>query len=190
MPRFVVLTNDLQVAAAKKHPQRQMAVDAFLPRQISFLQRMRTFGVPIVHLQLIVSDDDPRSADLPDTMQFRRGSAGSQILKEVYESGDVIIEKPKDSGFFQTSLDDVLRSLEVDTVILTGMQTQICVQTTAADAHFRGYKVIVPSDGVVSSRPEDTQQALHWMANYCATVMTSDKIEDFVQQELVSGDRS
>lgn len=190
MIRFAVLTNDLQVAAATKHPQRQMAVSEFLPRQTLFLQRMRTFGVPIIHLQLVVGDDDPRSVGLPDMLQFRRGSVGSQILKEVYQAGDIVIEKPKDSGFFQTSLDETLRSLEASTVILTGMQTQICVQTTAADAYFRGYKVIVPSDGVISSRPEDTQQALHWMANYCATVITSDEIEDLVQQESASGDKS
>lgn len=188
MTRFAVLTNDLQVAAAAKHPQRQKAVSEFLPRQVAFLQRMRSFGVTIVHLQLIVGDDDPQSIDLPETLQFRRGSAGSQILKEVYEERDLIIEKPKDSGFFQTALDETLRSLGVNTVILTGMQTQICVQTTAADAYFRGYKVFVPSDGVVSSRPEDTQQALHWMANYCATVMTSDELEDLVQQESKPGE--
>lgn len=64
------------------------------------------------------------------------------------------------------------------------MQTQICVQTTGADAYFRGYKVLVPSDGVVSTRPEDTKRALEWMAGYYATVMTLDEIYQHVKKEL------
>lgn len=186
MKKFAVVTNDLQVAAATKHPQRQKAVSEFLPRQVDFLKSMRKFGIPVIHLQLVV-DDDLKSVGLPDTLRFVRGCAGSQILPEVYEKTDFIIEKPKDSGFYQTTLDDTLRTLEVNAIIVTGMQTQICVQTTAADAYFRGYQVFVPSDGVVSSRPEDTIQALHWMSNYCATVMTSDEIENLIKSNSVSG---
>lgn len=44
------------------------------------------------------------------------------------------------------------------------MQTQICVQTTAADAFFRGYNIWVPADCVVSARAEDKNRALEWLA--------------------------
>src|SRR5262249_25955439 len=84
---------------------------------------------------------------------------------------DHIIEKNKDSGFYETDLDQKLKELDVETVIITGMQTQICVQTTAADAFFRGYQVIVPPDGVVSAQDEDKTRALDWLGSYCATIM-------------------
>jgi nicotinamidase-related amidase len=56
------------------------------------------------------------------------------------------------------------------------MQTQICVQTTAADAFFRGYNVIVPPDAVVSAREEDKTRALDWLRSYCATIIDTDEL--------------
>lgn len=177
MTKYAIITNDLQVAAATKHPQRRAAVAEFLPRQIRLLESARAAGVPVIHLQLVVADDDPRNEGTPDELRFTAGSQGVKVLPEVLDATDVVMPKPKDSGFFRTDLDEVLERLGVQTVVISGMQTQICVQTTAADAHFRGYSVIVPSDGVVSTRPEDTEAALKWMADYCAEIMTTTEIE-------------
>ena len=179
--RYAVLTNDLQVAARTKSDERRAAVDAFLPHQVRFLHAMRALGVPVIHLQLVIAEADLRSPDMPDELRFTRGSAGVQILAEVRAPGDIVVEKPKDSGFFDTKLDEVLRSLDVDTVVICGMQAQICVQTTAADAHFRGYGVVIPSDCVVSTRAEDMELALRWLSNYCATVLTADEVVQLVR---------
>ena len=179
--KFAVITNDLQFAAANKNARRKKVVDIFLPKQISFLKSMRLIGIPIIHLQLVVPDDDARSQGRPDDKVFLRGSKGSQILKEVYEPTDYIIEKPKDSGFFETKLNDTLNKIGINTLIITGMQTQICVQTTAADAYFRGYKVYIPSDMVVSTKIGDTKRSLKWMADYCASVLVSKDIVKLVK---------
>jgi nicotinamidase-related amidase len=179
--RFAIVTNDLQVGAAIKDERRQKAVAGFLPRQISLLNRLRALGVPVFHLQLV--EKDPRSPDTPDELRFTRGSKGVQMLDEVLEPGDRIIEKPKDSGFFETELDQVLKSLGTQTIIVSGMQAQICVQTTAADAYFRGYTVIVPSDCIVSSRQEDVDRALQWLSSYCAKTMTSDELVRLVDEQ-------
>lgn len=183
--KFAVITNDLQVAAATVDPDRQAAVDQFLPKQIAFLQAMRRLSVPVVHMQLIVSDDDPRNEGTPDELRFTRGSKGSQMLSSVLDPTDLVLPKPKDSGFFDTDLDATLKELEVKAVIITGMQAQICVQTTAADAHFRGYGVLVPSDCVVSTRADDVDRALQWLASYCATVLTSDQIVKLIENDGV-----
>ncbi len=184
MAKYAIITNDLQFAAANKHKERKNSVEAFLPIQKNILEKMRELEIPVIHLQLVVSESDPRSQNIPDEQKFTKGSKGVQILGEVLEDSDLIIEKPKDSGFFETTLDETLKKYDVDTVIITGMQTQICVQTTAADAYFRGYKVIVPSDAVVSTRPEDTQKALDWMAGYCAKVLPSIDIIEMIQNEF------
>jgi nicotinamidase-related amidase len=86
------------------------------------------------------------------------------------------MEKSKDSGFYETDLHERLQDLGVDTVLVTGMQTQICVQTTAADAFFRGYNIWVPADCVVSAREEDKDRALQWLDGYCATVSDSAEV--------------
>ncbi len=181
MAKYAIITSDLQFAAANKHEERKKQVSTFLPHQIDILKKLRELNIPVIHMQLVNADDDPRAKDQPDELRFTRGSKGVQILKEVLEPTDIVLEKPKDSGFFETRLDDTLKTLGIDTVILTGMQTQVCINTTAADAHFRDYKVLIPSDCVVSTRPEDTINALKWLADYCATVAPSEEVINIVK---------
>ncbi|MGH2855420.1 MAG: isochorismatase family cysteine hydrolase, partial [Solirubrobacteraceae bacterium] len=166
MARCAVLTNDLQYDLVNKNDERRAAVAAFTAQMQRFLVDMRTLGVPVVHLQLINLEDDPRAERYDGWLPVRRGSEGARIVDEFFAAGDVVVEKHKDSGFYETELHDRLAELGVDTVVITGMQTQICVQTTAADAFFRGYNVIVPPDAVVSARPEDQARALEWLGSY------------------------
>lgn len=90
--------------------------------------------------------------------------------------------KGRDSGFFETQLDQKLQSLGVKTVIVTGLQTHVCVQTTAADAFFRGYNVWVPDDCVFSPSSDDTDRALQWLSGYCATVASSAEILSLLEK--------
>jgi nicotinamidase-related amidase len=176
MTRCAVVTNDLQYDLVNKNDERQQAVAAFAPEMTAFLQAVRDLDVPVIHLQLINLPDDPKAERYGDWLPVTKGSDGARIMEEFLAPGDIVMEKNKDSGFFDTDLDDTLRELGVDTLIITGMQTQICVQTTAADAFFRGYNVIVPPDGVVSARPEDQQRALDWLGSYCASIVAFDDL--------------
>jgi nicotinamidase-related amidase len=181
--RCAVLTNDLQYDLVEKNDERRAAVAAFAPQMQRFLADMRTLGVPVVHLQLINLEDDPHAERYDGWLPATRGSEGARIVAEFLAEGDVVVEKNKDSGFYETELHDRLRERGVDTVIITGMQTQICVQTTAADAFFRGYKVIVPPDAVVSARPEDQARALEWLGSYCATIMPTAELAAAIAQD-------
>jgi nicotinamidase-related amidase len=84
--------------------------------------------------------------------------------------------KSRDRGLFETGLDEKLQELGVKTVMVTGLQTQICVQTTAADAFFRGYKVWIPEECVFSIKEEDKVRSLEWMKGYCAVVCPAAEI--------------
>ena len=176
MARCAVLTNDLQYDLVNKNEERASAVKAFTPKMTAFLEAVRALQVPVVHLQLINKEDDPRAERYDGWLPVTKGSEGAQIMTEFLQDKDLIVEKNKDSGFYETELDERLKELGVDTIAITGMQTQICVQTTAADGFFRGYNVIVPSDAVVSAREEDQQRALDWLKSYCATILTSDEL--------------
>lgn len=181
MAKYAVLTNDLQYDLVNKNPERQEAVRQFLPGLISFLKELRQLDVPIIHLQLIYLEDDPRAERYNGVLPVTRGSEGARILAEVLEDTDIVLEKNKDSGFYGTDLEERLRKLGVDTIIITGMQTQICVQTTAADGFFRGFNVVVPPDGVVSARQEDKQRALDWLGSYCARILTNEQIVNAIR---------
>lgn len=177
MGSIAVLTNDLQVELVEKTPERKLAMAETAPGFLRFLDGVRERGHHVVHLQLINLPDDPNAErDLDGRLPLQKGSDGAAILEEFLHPSDVVVEKNKDSGFYETDLDDRLKELGVDTVVVTGQQTQICVQTTAADAFFRGYNVWVPSDCVISGDSDARDRALEWLDGYCATVSHSTEI--------------
>lgn len=177
MSKVAVLTNDLQYELVNKNPERQRAVKESIPRFTAFLQGIRDRGHHVVHLQIVNLPDDPNAERWNDGyLPVQKGTPGAEIMSEFLGGPDLIVEKHKDSGFYETDLHERLQALGVTTVIITGMQTQICVQTTAADAFFRGYNVWVPSDCVVSAHDSDRKRALEWLDGYCATVSDSEDI--------------
>ncbi|MER5884177.1 cysteine hydrolase [Streptomyces sp. NPDC001941] len=177
MGKIAVLTNDLQADVVHKTPERTHAMAEAQPRFTHFLDEMRRRGHGVFHLQLVNLPDDPNvERDFDGTLPLQRGSEGAAILADFLDETDDVVEKNKDSGFYETELHDRLQAAGVDTVLITGLQTQICVQTTAADAFFRGYNVWVPSDCVVSGDPEARDRSLEWLSGYCATVADSEEI--------------
>lgn len=79
------------------------------------------------------------------------GSEGQAVLPALApQSEDVVVKKYRSSGFWGTNLDLILRSMNRKTVIVTGCTTEGCVESTARDALFADYFVVVPEDGVAS----------------------------------------
>ena len=81
----------------------------------------------------------------------------------VPEEDDYCVLKPKHSGFFHTTLDLLLKYLQVTTLIITGIQTHICVLFTANDAYIRDLELMIPSDCVAAEQREDHEYALRLM---------------------------
>jgi len=76
---------------------------------------------------------------------------------------DYFVLKPTHSGFHSTTLELLLRHLGAQTLIITGLATNICVQFTANDAYLRGYHVCVPRDCVAANSAKLTAEALSQM---------------------------
>lgn len=76
------------------------------------------------------------------------------------DPGDYFVLKPQHSGFFCTALELLLDSLRVETLVMAGFATNICVLHTALDAHMRQYRVLVPADTTASNTEEQTLQTL------------------------------
>lgn len=111
-----------------------------------------------------------------------KGTKGAEVIPELKPTQkDYVLEKRTYSGFHETGMDMLLRDLYrgegVKTVILTGLHTHICVRHTAADAFFRGYKIIVAEDGVEAFTQEDHEQGLKYLKNvYNAKITKIDQI--------------
>jgi nicotinamidase-related amidase len=111
-----------------------------------------------------------------------KGTKGAEVIPELEPTKkDYIVEKRTYSGFYETGLDPLLRSLYngagAKTVILCGLHTNICVRHTAADAFFRGYKIAVAKDCVEAFTQEDHEQGLKYLEYvYNAKLLTADEI--------------
>jgi nicotinamidase-related amidase len=79
------------------------------------------------------------------------------------DADDYMVLKPKQSGFFATTLEALLTYLKARTLILTGIAGDICVLFTAHDAYMRDYHLIVPEDCIASNTILYTEQALEQM---------------------------
>jgi nicotinamidase-related amidase len=69
-------------------------------------------------------------------------------------AGERIVEKQWASGFFKTDLDESLRALGVDSLVVTGLTTSGCVRATAVDGLQYDYKVVVPAEAVGDRNPD------------------------------------
>ena len=112
-----------------------------------------------------------------------RGTAGAQVIVELKpdEAKDYIVEKRTYSGFYETALDSILRSLYkgegAKTVVIGGLHTQLCIRHTAADAFFRGYRIVIVKDGVEAFTREDQEQDLRYLESvYGARILTVDDV--------------
>ena len=116
-----------------------------------------------------------------------KGTPGAEVIPQLAPTkGDFIVEKRTYSGFYETGLEPLLRSLYkgegVRTVILGGLHTNICVRHTSADAFFRGYRVIIVKDGVEAFTDEAQEEGLKYLKDvYNAETKTADEIVKYLQ---------
>jgi nicotinamidase-related amidase len=90
-----------------------------------------------------------------------KGSRGRRVSTRLRPTrDDYFVLKPKHSGFYDTTLETLLRDLNVRRVIVTGIAGNICVLFTANDAYMRGLKILAPRDCCVSNTVGDNDAAL------------------------------
>lgn len=106
------------------------------------------------------------------------GTWGSDFIKELYPEGDeYIIPKRRHSAFAHTDLDLYLKEEGIDTVVVTGVWTNVCVRSTATDALANAYRVITLSDGVHSKNQEMHEYGLNDLSIF-TKVITMDEYMD------------
>jgi len=128
-------------------------------------RRAQKAGVPVIY----INDNFGRwKSDFRRTVDYcAQHGRGGHIVKLLRpEEDDYFVLKPKHSGFFSTTLETLLRYLETQTLILTGIAGNFCVLFTANDAYMRDFDLVVPSDCTVSNTKKENDSALGLMRKF------------------------
>jgi nicotinamidase/pyrazinamidase len=118
-----------------------------------------------------------------------RGTKGSEVVDDLApEPTDIILPKRRFSAFFKTDLDQTLRTLGVDTIVATGITTEVCVLMTVMDGLSHDFSVILLEDCSASRTKEFHQRCLNLYRDFALhpllRIMT---MEDFLQETTQPG---
>ena len=125
---------DMQTALVEDHPYNERLVIENIKKLIEV---SRNNQVPIIYIR--------HDGGIGDELEY--GSEGWKIYKEIEpKETDKIIDKQYNSMFYQTKLQDYLKSIHAKNLILCGMQSEYCFDVSCKVAFENEYKVIVPKD--------------------------------------------
>jgi nicotinamidase-related amidase len=136
-------------------------------RVVDVVETCRAAGVPVIFTQEVHRRDlvdFGRELDGDESVHCLEGDPGTELVEELRpREGDYLIAKRRYSCFFGTDLEILLRGLDVQTLLLVGGLTDVCVHYTFADAHQWNYHVRVLEDCVLGSTDERHQASLSAM---------------------------
>jgi len=128
------------------------------------LEAARSVPIPIIFTQEVHRRelvDFGRELDGAEPIHCLEGTPGVELLPETRpRPGEWLIQKRRYSAFFATDLELLLRGLGVDTLVVCGFLTDVCVHYTCVDAHQRDYHLFVASDATAGSSTQAAEAAL------------------------------
>jgi len=154
-----------------------------VPSLKRLLPKAREVGVPVIFIQAIY---DPavlspamrernrrRKLDVPRCLT---GTWGADFYEVRPLPGEPVVNKNRYSAFYKTTLEEVLTRRGVRSLLLTGVTTDTCVESTARDGYFRDYYVTVIGDCCGALSEQDHRGMLARADRDFATITTSDEV--------------
>lgn len=151
-------------------------LQAIVPVVKQLLETFRAEQLPIFHT---IEGHLPDLSDCPASKQKRGqsqlrigdigpmgrilvlGEAGNNIIPELEPlASEIVITKPGKGAFYHTNLESLLREQGITHLIITGVTTEVCVQTTMREANDRGFECLLVEDATESYFPEFKQSTL------------------------------
>ena len=153
-------------------------VDRAMPYLDALLAAARRAAMPIVFIQLVRDDADPGAKRKPTKppRACQRGTWGSEFTHVAPLPGEYVVQKSHHSAFYQTNLDELLESLDVDTLVFTGFSTNVCVESSLRDAFQRDYAIIAVSDCTAAYDESAHIATLANVTRHFGIVATADEV--------------
>lgn len=116
-----------------------------------------------------------------------RGTWDADIVADVApRPGDHVVIKRRDSAFHDTEIKVWLSSLGIDTLIFSGIDTSICVETSLRDAFNLGYDVVLIADATISSNRKHYESTIDNIKDYYGLVMNLSEFSGYIPQSQMN----
>ncbi|WP_448661962.1 cysteine hydrolase family protein [Sphingomonas sp. CJ20] len=159
--------------------------EAAIDRIEALIAAARAAGATVAFMRVVTRPET--DSDALKTLYARKGMPGGQGICRVDDGGadyyrvapqpgDIEIQKLLFDSFHGTDLDAQLKARGIETVVMTGLSTDCCVDQTARSAFHHGYSVFVASDACAAYEPDLHSGTLNVLQKNCALLTTSDAV--------------
>jgi nicotinamidase-related amidase len=157
-----------------------------LPRLQDLLAACRRIGVEVIHVRIGGLTKDCRDVCLGHKRHelfAPPNSKEAEIIAELAPiDGEIVLTKGTSGVFNGTAIDQILRNMSIENLIVAGVTTNYCVETAVRDACDRSYSVYLLSDGTATMKPEFQYHALEILDNVYCKVKTVDEVITRLEQ--------
>jgi ureidoacrylate peracid hydrolase len=169
------------------------AAQEMVPRLLQLIDAARGAGTTIVWVKVLHFEYTTSPVGTEHRQRVRpnseliclEGTFGADFYRVEPEPGEPIVVKHRYSAFVDTDLQLILRSKGIKSVIMTGVATNVCVESTARDAYMRDYYVTFAEDCSATYDQAKHDATLRNMADHFGVVATSDQIMEAWQRAPV-----
>ena len=158
------------------HPE----ADRLIAEIGTLLGAFRAASLPVIHVRTLIAEDGADSMPHWQRQGIRqcvRGTPGAMPPQSLAAAaGEEVVDKRFFSGFETGRLDELLRALGADTLVVAGLYTHGCVRATVTDAYQKGYAVVVAADGIASADPQHALASRQWLEGRAAQFLANDAI--------------
>jgi nicotinamidase-related amidase len=166
------------------------AAQDMVPHLLQLIDAARGAGATIVWVKMVHSENTVSPVALEHRLRTRpnaemicvEGTWGTELYRVEPEPGEPIVIKHRYSAFVDTDLQLILRSRGITSLILTGVATNVCVESTARDAYMRDYYVTFVDDCSAAYDQAKHDATLRNMADHFGVVATSGEIMEAWQR--------
>lgn len=156
--RTAVINVDMQRCFVEGTPIASPKGRSLLPRINTLLRACRDAGILIIHTRGWMRPDGSNAGIMAELVPpfivalYTEGNQSAEFHDDLeVGDNDIVLNKPRYGAFHGTDLELILRSRGIDTVIISGIATNICCETTAREAAQRDFRVIFLSDGTATT---------------------------------------
>ncbi|KTC95965.1 cysteine hydrolase family protein [Legionella feeleii] len=166
------------------HPQGKIAASAAFIRDREVLEQVnqviklaRQAQFPIVHIKIGFSASyiecpiqSPLFSKVKQAGALQLGTWGTEFHEKIdLQPDDFILIKKRVSAFYATNIEAILHAQKIDSLILTGVSTDMAIQSTAREAHDRDYQVTIVEDACGAAQQRVHENAISQLARISTT---------------------